>query len=610
MLRTDNGRDWRTRAVLAEEGVDLRDPKLSVAPDGRLMVLMGGSVYRGSRRIAMTPRAAFLRFDAEAAEPVTLARVVIDPEVATDHDWLWRVTWRQGIGFGVLYQPAGEETVTRLVASGDGISWRLVSTIGLRGKPNETTLRFLGDGRLAALVRREGADRTGRVGIAAPPYSDWTWSELPVRLGGPNFVVVADPVSGAEVLLAATREYGAETRTVIGRVGLDGTFRKLATLPSGGDTGYAGLVVDGEELLVSYYSSHEEKTAVYLARLRLPALLAAAEPLEERMAALALPLIDRKEALGLVIGVLADDRTIVRGFGRVTDNDDGAPDGRTVYEIGSITKAFTGLLLADAVEDGLLRVDDPIGKLLPAGTELPGTSRPCCSGTWSRTPPGCRGCPPTCPCRGPAIRTPTTTRPSSWPTSRTTCSSELPGRSSPTATSASACSATSSAARAGRPPTRSCSSSASAGRSASRTRVSLPAPPCGRALRMRPVRSIGLRKGGTSTRWRAAERSALPSTTCSASRARRSTRTRRRSPPRSAAPTSGVHTFRGGAGGVAYGWHVWADGETRWHNGQTGGFHAYLAFNARRRVAVAVLSSSLSAEIDALGVDLLKRLLR
>lgn len=50
--------------------------------------------------------------------------------------------------------------------------------------------------------------------------------------------------------------------------------------------------------------------------------------------------------------------------------DDGSPTPQTPYELGSITKTFTGLLLADAVERGELAVEDPLSKHL---TELAGT---------------------------------------------------------------------------------------------------------------------------------------------------------------------------------------------------------------------------------------------
>jgi CubicO group peptidase (beta-lactamase class C family) len=51
---------------------------------------------------------------------------------------------------------------------------------------------------------------------------------------------------------------------------------------------------------------------------------------------------------------------------------DPRPVGRdTIYEIGSITKVFTSLLLADMVQRGEVSLDDPVAKHLPAGVKLP-----------------------------------------------------------------------------------------------------------------------------------------------------------------------------------------------------------------------------------------------
>lgn len=47
------------------------------------------------------------------------------------------------------------------------------------------------------------------------------------------------------------------------------------------------------------------------------------------------------------------------------------PDDRTLYDIGSITKVFTGLLLAEAVTRGELTLDTPLAALLPPDVELP-----------------------------------------------------------------------------------------------------------------------------------------------------------------------------------------------------------------------------------------------
>jgi hypothetical protein len=57
-------------------------------------------------------------------------------------------------------------------------------------------------------------------------------------------------------------------RTIVGRLDRDGLITAAVTLPSGGDCSYAGLVWHEGQLWVSYYSSHEGKTAIYLARLK------------------------------------------------------------------------------------------------------------------------------------------------------------------------------------------------------------------------------------------------------------------------------------------------------------------------------------------------------
>lgn len=55
-----------------------------------------------------------------------------------------------------------------------------------------------------------------------------------------------------------------------------------------------------------------------------------------------------------------------------TAKDNGQPvTSDTVYEIGSITKVFTGILLAEAVGSGEVQLDDPIQKYLPPGIHAP-----------------------------------------------------------------------------------------------------------------------------------------------------------------------------------------------------------------------------------------------
>lgn len=73
----------------------------------------------------------------------------------------------------------------------------------------------------------------------------------------------------------------------------------------------------------------------------------------------------------LVIGVAQGEDSCARGFGRVSDTNPQVPDANTVFEIGSITKVFSGILLAILAEDGLLKLDDRADKYLPDGVKLP-----------------------------------------------------------------------------------------------------------------------------------------------------------------------------------------------------------------------------------------------
>lgn len=73
----------------------------------------------------------------------------------------------------------------------------------------------------------------------------------------------------------------------------------------------------------------------------------------------------------IVVGVRSADagEILCEGHTRWIDGDPVTPD--TVYEIGSITKTFTGLLLADMAHRGEVNLNDPIDKFLPQGFAAP-----------------------------------------------------------------------------------------------------------------------------------------------------------------------------------------------------------------------------------------------
>jgi CubicO group peptidase (beta-lactamase class C family) len=77
------------------------------------------------------------------------------------------------------------------------------------------------------------------------------------------------------------------------------------------------------------------------------------------------------KSLGMVVGITTPAGRRIVSYGHFNPGDERPLDGDTVFEIGSVTKVFTALLLADMVERGELRLDDPVAKYLPAGVKPP-----------------------------------------------------------------------------------------------------------------------------------------------------------------------------------------------------------------------------------------------
>lgn len=81
------------------------------------------------------------------------------------------------------------------------------------------------------------------------------------------------------------------------------------------------------------------------------------------------PLIDAELATSIVVGINDRGRLEIYGFGKGPDGK--PPTGRTLYELGSVTKVYTALLLADAVQRREVALDTPASELLPPGVTMP-----------------------------------------------------------------------------------------------------------------------------------------------------------------------------------------------------------------------------------------------
>jgi CubicO group peptidase (beta-lactamase class C family) len=74
---------------------------------------------------------------------------------------------------------------------------------------------------------------------------------------------------------------------------------------------------------------------------------------------------------GIVVGVITKKAREIISYGHFDAADARLPDGDTAFEIGSISKVFTSLLLADMVVKGEVKLSDPVSKYLPASVRVP-----------------------------------------------------------------------------------------------------------------------------------------------------------------------------------------------------------------------------------------------
>ncbi|MBA2726623.1 MAG: exo-alpha-sialidase [Parachlamydiaceae bacterium] len=258
---------WRPVCFFQESGIDLRDPKLSHTPDGRLMLLMGGTIYSDDHRyIVQQSRVAFSNDGVIWGRPTP---------VLTPHDWLWRVTWHRGIAYGVAYrfsEPSDRnaEWLVSLYESRDGIQYQKIVDWDIAGYPNETTLQFTKNEEMVALVRRDKKeDSHAWIGKSPAPFDQWTWQSSNYYFGGPNFIVLPSGQFWAAGRILSVTPYGEIEKTVLAKLTPDGLY-PVMVLHSGGDTSYPGMVYHEGNLWISYYSSHEGHAAIYLAKIQLP----------------------------------------------------------------------------------------------------------------------------------------------------------------------------------------------------------------------------------------------------------------------------------------------------------------------------------------------------
>lgn len=269
VMRSKDLKKWETVNLFELPGIDIREARLSAMPDGRMLVTVAAGVWKDKQYLSLNPYVSFS--DKSGNTFTALEKAEIDPAIKRELDWIWRVTWHNGVGYGVMYQTyaghRGGEWKAQLLKTTDGKKYERVLELPVDGNPNESTIRFDKNGKMYILIRRESKDGMGMLATAGYPYTQFSFDPLKWRLGGPNFLFLNE-----HELVIGSRLHEEKVCTALFLTDLNGSAKKIIRLPSNGDSSYPGMIIYKKKLWVVYYSSHEGKTSIYMAEVPLSEL--------------------------------------------------------------------------------------------------------------------------------------------------------------------------------------------------------------------------------------------------------------------------------------------------------------------------------------------------
>ena len=257
------------KTIIHIQQTDLRDPKLTVHPNGKLCLLVWKKQFDSLGNYIGASTCRFFSSDGQSwSSP---------KEIGDNGWWLWRARWHKRLqptskqlcheAFGFAYNRGanaihlyrGNLLSSMQLEQSDVLS---LKTHRL-GYPNESDMIFDGD-TAWAIVRRDADSFSAQLGCSKWPFKQWRWQDLKLYLGGPcmlqknkNTAWVCARIWEDQKLSTRLMELNLNTQTL----------KTVADLPSAGDNSYPGLAKIDTQLFISYYSSHEDgKSQIYLAK--------------------------------------------------------------------------------------------------------------------------------------------------------------------------------------------------------------------------------------------------------------------------------------------------------------------------------------------------------
>jgi len=264
IIVSPDGKNWKNFSLLSLENKDLRDPHFFIDDNNILSVASNAGEKNGNRQnfVFKLNNNGFIQSE----------QAIVDNDY-----WLWgfakHINTLYSIGYNVkqpCFNTFVNSTKSKIVLFRNkdtaciNFSNEAEENLGAKdfGCPSEASMVFTSDSTAVAIVRDEMGQNMSHIGISKFPFTNWSWKPFPYFVRGPKLTLLPD---GRFLLCAASLiDYYKTYYAILNPI--DFSVEKIKVFPSGGDTGYPGVIVEGNTALVSYYSSHEGNSRVYIDR--------------------------------------------------------------------------------------------------------------------------------------------------------------------------------------------------------------------------------------------------------------------------------------------------------------------------------------------------------
>jgi hypothetical protein len=279
VIRSQDLKKWEVCAIIRTDGDD-RDPALLDLGDELAVYFFSASSEEPGKFLYACEKDCQATYTTNVAFTSDGISWSSPQQVYEGHgSIIWQVERFGDVCYGTT-EGGGDLSLTR---STDGRNWETVSTIPREKFKSTEVGLWITEDEVMHLVDRawENPDRA-LLAEASPPYTDWKLTELNYTVHCPVIRPVGDelwvagktitaqfpssleipPEPSPEKIASLTRQDSrlAKTpqdwHTAIWRLVGD-HLEPILVLPSRGDCGYPGLVVEEDRVLMSFYSQHD-----------------------------------------------------------------------------------------------------------------------------------------------------------------------------------------------------------------------------------------------------------------------------------------------------------------------------------------------------------------